>query len=316
MKVTEHFHQAKQEGVTRFSYEILPPERGAGLQAIIDIIEQIRPLDPPFIDVTAHASSVTFEEQADGTIKKQKIKKRPGTISICGVIQNRFNIDTVAHLLCNGFSKHETEDALIELEYLGIHNVLALQGDQTNKLKLPHEQRNNFASDLVNQITNFNQGKFLDESDITPTNKFCIGVAGYPEKHFMSPNQQEDFKYLQQKIAAGAEYITTQMFFDNKVFFEFQNRCHKNGINVPLIPGIKILTSVKQLTLLPSRFHVDLPPELVKQVNSAPQRVKEIGIDWAIRQCQELIEAGIPIIHFYMMNNPTYVVQVVKKLQN
>jgi methylenetetrahydrofolate reductase (NADPH) len=315
MKVIQHYHQAIENNIPRFSYEIIPPARGKSLDQIIKIIEQLAPFDPPFIDVTAHAATVEYREQADGTIVKKKIRKRPGTIGICGAIQNRFGIDTVAHLLCQGFTQEETEDALIELGFLGIHNILALQGDTPNFVKPQHSNVHTYAHELVSQIKAVNQGKFLDDYEIDSTLDFCIGVAGYPEKHFAAPNLKTDLQYLKEKVEAGAEYITTQMFFDNQAFFSFRKQLQAEGISIPLIPGIKVITSVKQLSSIPQKFHINIPNELVSEIMDNPDQVKEIGQRWAIRQCQELISNGVPLIHFYVMNNPQTVTSVVRELQ-
>jgi len=316
MKVIEHLNQAKENKKPRFSYEIIPPTRGKSLQEIISIVEKLTPFDPPFIDVTAHAATVEYKELENGTIKKTKIRKRPGTIGICGVIQNRFNIDTVAHLLCQGFSKEETEDALIELGFLGIHNILALKGDTPNFSKPEKTNVNKYASEMIKQINLINQGHFLEESDVDSTLNFCIGAAGYPEKHFESPNMEEDIKYLKEKVEAGAEYITTQMFFNNQAYFDFVNTAKEAGINVPIIPGIKVITSVKQLTMIPQKFNVDLPKTLVDEIMNNQSHVKEIGQRWALKQSEELLNSGVPLLHYYVMNTPTTVTNIVKKLQS
>lgn len=315
MKVTEHYNNALAKNTPKFSYEIIPPTRGKSLKDLIEIIEKIAPYDPAFIDVTAHAATVTYKENPDGTIQKRKIKKRPGTIGICGVIQNRFNIDTVAHVLCQGFTKSETEDALIELGFLGIHNILALRGDETNFVKPKDTMINEYANDLVAQIHDINRGVFLEGTDLSSTFSFCTGVAGYPEKHFTAPNLKEDIKNLKQKVDAGAEYITTQMFFNNQSFYDFQGHCTEAGINIPIIPGIKVITSVKQLTNIPKRFYIDLPDGLVDEIMNNQKHVKEIGKRWALQQSEDLLNSGVPLIHYYVMNSPETVTDIVQQLQ-
>lgn len=315
MKVTEHFLQAQANNKPRFSYEIIPPARGKSLAEIISIVEKLTPYDPPFIDVTAHAATMVTTELSDGSVKKTKIRKRPGTIGICGVIQNRFNIDTVAHLLCQGFSQAETEDALIELGFLGIHNILALQGDKPNFVKSIKKDTNNFAVNLVKQVGQMNQGTFLEDCDVDSTLNFCTGVAGYPEKHFEATNMQQDLQYLKAKVDAGAEYITTQMFFNNQVYFDFLKELKALDIQVPVIPGIKVITSVKQLSLIPKKFFVNIPQHFVDEIMENQDHVKEIGQRWALKQSEQLLNSGVPLIHYYVMNSPEHVTDIIKKLQ-
>lgn len=314
MKVIEHLDKAKDP---LFSYEIVPPPRGRSVQDLIEIVSTLQPLNPPWIDVTAHASSAFYNEKDDGSVERKIYKKRPGTIGICGIIQNRFRIDTVAHLLCLGFTREETEDALIELNYLGIHNILALRGDGTNYQKTIDKNRtiNHHASDLVEQIHELRQGRFLgDISDSAPL-EFGIGVAGYPEKHFEAANLKTDILNLKKKIEAGADYIVTQMFFDNKYYFEFVKQCRDAGINVPIIPGLKMIKSASQLTNLPKHFHIDIPTELSDEIMNNPKHTAEIGQRWAHKQAQELLEHKAPCVHFYVMNDTAHVADIVKKLQ-
>jgi methylenetetrahydrofolate reductase (NADPH) len=254
-----------------------------------------------------------YLENSHGQIIKKIHKKRPGTLGICGLIQNKFGIDAVAHVLCQGFSKEETEDLLIELSYMGISNVLALKGDNLNYNKNISKEKsaNNYSSELVSQINSIKNGKFLDSTDYTPMD-FCIGVAGYPEKHSEAPNLDIDIMYLKQKIDAGAEYIITQMFFDNQKFFAFVNKCREAGINVPIIPGIKVLKNVKQLQGLPKLFNIDIPNELANQLLENPQHAGEIGKRWAKQQVQELLIMGIPCVHFFLMNDATSVLDIIK----
>lgn len=313
MKVIEHLDKATSPLI---SFEIVPPARGKGVADIIDIAEQLSPHNPAWIDVTAHASSVVYQENADGSIHKQVYKKRPGTMGICGIIQNRFKIDTVAHLLCSGFSKEETEDALIELNYLGVENVLALRGDGPNYDKKIASSRsvNAYASDLVAQIGLLNRGEYLQDFENSAPLDFCVGVAGYPEKHFEAPNLRQDIQHLKGKVDAGAEYVTTQLFYDNKHYFNYLDACRTQGVHVPIIPGLKILKSVKQLQTVPRHFYVNFPDDLVEEVLASPEHVVEIGIRHATKQAVELLEKGAPCVHFYIMNDTASVIEVVKQL--
>ena len=314
MKVTQHLELAKDP---LFSYEIVPPPRGRSVQDIIDIVEALKPVRPAWIDVTAHSSSAYYNEREDGSIERKIYKKRPGTIGICGIIQNRFQIDTVVHLLCLGFSKEETEDALLELNFLGIHNILALRGDGPNYKKELSKNRsaNYYASDLVEQVKALNSGKFLDEIEGGSKFDFCVGVAGYPEKHFEAPNLKLDLVNLKKKVDAGADYVVTQMFFDNKHYFEFVRQAREAGITVPIIPGIKVLKNPTQLVSVPKNFYIDLPDPLVEAVTKDPKNVAHIGKEWATEQVRGLLEGGAPCVHFYIMNDTNTVVDIVKKFQ-
>lgn len=312
MKVIEHIRQAT---APLFSYEIVPPLRGAtSISKIFEIIEQLMPYNPKWINVTTHASSLLYVEKSDGSITKKVHKKRPGTIGICGVIQNKFGIDAVAHVLCQGFSQQETEDALIELNYMGIDNILALKGDNLNynRVVAEYDSVNTHAVDLVKQVTTMKSGKFLGDTEYPPMD-FCVGVAAYPEKHFEAANMELNIEYLKQKVAAGAEYVITQMFFDNQKYFDFVAACRREGINIPIIPGIKVLKSMAQINSIPRLFHVDLPQELVKEMLADPGDIATIGKNWAKRQVAELIEFGVPCVHFFLMNDVGSVLDIVKE---
>lgn len=311
MKVIEHLDRATNP---LFSFEIVPPPRGRSVKDIIDIVKDVQQFNPPWIDVTAHSAGAYYSERPDGTIERRIIKKRPGTIGICGIIQNRFKIDTVTHLLCQGFTQEETEDALIELSYLGIENVLALKGDGLNYSKSVDKSRkiNRYAIDLVNQISDLKTGKYLDTENSAPLD-FCVGVAGYPEKHFEAPNLALDIQHLKNKVDAGAEYITTQMFYNNDHYFNFVDQCRAAGINVPIIPGLKVLKKKGQLKTIPKNFYIDFPDELVEEVTNNPDHVEEIGIKWAQKQTEGLLAGGAPCVHYYIMNDTSSVIEVVKK---
>ena len=314
MKVTEHLAGAKN---TLFSIEILPPLKGQSIQSIFDSIDPLIEFKPQFIDVTYHREEYIYKKREGGFLEKISIRKRPGTVGICAAIVNKYKVDAVPHLICGGFSKEETENALIELNFLGIDNVLVLRGDaiKTENSFHPHSSGHHYALDLVKQTVNLNKGIYLDEdlSDNEKTN-FCIGVAGYPEKHFEAPNLQTDLFYLQKKIEAGADYVVTQMFYDNSKFFEFLEKSCEMGINVPIIPGLKVLTSKKQITGLPKIFHIDLPQDLIIEVMKCKSdtEVKQVGIEWAIQQSKELVAKGVPCLHYYTMGNP----DTIKKVAN
>lgn len=315
MKVIEHYERANEPLI---SFEIIPPKRGGSIKTVFDALDKVmETVKPPFIDVTYHAPEVQVEEQPDGTLKKVVRRKRPGTIGLCAAILHRYGIDPVPHLLCGGFSKESAEDALIELNYLGIHNVLALRGDDhgSDAAYPLTGSANHYASDLVAQIHDMNQGIYLEKLVQAEPTDFCIGVAGYPEKHFESPNLKQDISFLKEKIDRGAEYIVTQMFYDNQKYFDFVKVCREEGINVPIIPGLKILKSEKQLTTLPKNFYIDFPEELVDEVRSNPEHAKEIGIKWAISQAKGLLDFGVPCLHFYIMNDTESVVQVMSNLK-
>lgn len=313
MHVVEHLQQAQRP---LFSFEIIPPPRGKTVQDIIRIVEQIRPVEPPFVDVTSHMAEAVYDERPDGSVQRRVRKKRPGTISICGIIQNRYGIDTVPHLLCTGFTREETEDAIIELNFLGIHNVLAIRGDESNYHKqiVPGRTRNIYAAELVGQLVDLRRAKYLEEIANSEPLDFCVGVGGYPEKHIEAPNIKMDIRHLKAKVDAGADYIVTQMFFDNDSFHGFERRCRQAGIDVPIIPGLKLVDSVRQLTSLPKHFHVTMPDELVDEITEAPGHVVEIGQAWLRRQTEDLLNSGVGCIHYYVMNDAAHVVDVLDGL--
>lgn len=305
MKVIDHIKNATK---TLFSIEILPPLKGKSIKSLYELIDPLMEFKPPFIDVTYHREEYIYKKREGGYLEKIAIRKRPGTVGICSAISNRYQTDAVPHIICGGFTREETENALIELNYLGIDNVLLLRGDpiKTEIHFTPEPGGNNYALDLVRQVGNMNNGKFLDDDlkDADPTH-FCIGVAGYPEKHFEAPSMSTDIRYLKMKIDAGAEYIVTQMFFDNKKFFDFVDKCRDADINIPIIPGLKPLTTKRQMSLLPKTFNIDLPDDLVKAVESCKtdEDVRQVGIEWCVAQSKELMKNKIPCLHYYTMGN-------------
>jgi len=303
MKITEHISTAKD---TLFSFEILPPLKGQDINQIYAGIEPLMEFNPPFIDVTYHREEFIMKPVADGTFRRITTRKRPGTVAICAAIMNKFKVDAVPHLICGGFNREETENALIDLHFLGIDNVLVLRGDNLKHETVftPEPDGNANALELLLQVKEMNKGHYLDEDLVNPVaTNFCIGIAGYPEKHQDAPNLKSDLQWLKKKVDAGAEFITTQMFFDNKAYFDFLEKCKKLNIDIPIIPGIKPIATKKQLTVLPKIFHIDIPEALSDAVEKAKddKQVKEIGIEWAIQQCKELKAAGVPVLHFYTM---------------
>jgi len=315
MKVIEHIERATNPFI---SYEIIPLQRGGDIKQLFVIIDELMKYKPPFIDVTSHSAEVHYEETPNGIRKKVK-RKRPGTIGISVAIKNKYNVDTVPHILCNGFTKEETEDALIELNYLGIENVLAIRGDELGYQKpIPQGRSSNFyACDLVKQIADMNHGKYLEEEllDAAPTG-FCIGVGGYPEKHFEAPNLKNDIKTVKEKVKSGADYIVTQMFYNNKYYFEYVEKCKSEEIKVPIIPGLKILTTKGQLTSIPKKFFIEIPDELSSEVLEAkPEQVMDIGVEWAAKQCEDLLNNGVPSVHFYIMHNAKPIQKLFKRLK-
>jgi len=308
MKVTDHLKNANDK--TLFSIEILPPLKGENIQILFDNIDPLMEFKPPFIDVTYHREEYVYKKKENGLLEKISTRKRPGTVGICAAIQNRYKVDTVPHMICGGFTREETENALIDLQFLGIDNVLVLQGDviKTEPRFVPEPDGHKYASDLLQQVVAMNHGKFLDEElgNATPTN-FCAGVAGYPEKHVSAPNLKTDLKHLKQKVDLGAEYIVTQMFFDNKKYFDFV---------VPIIPGIKPITAKSQANVLPTIFHIDLPQDLVEEVEKCKDNtaVRQVGVEWTIQQSKELVKFGVPTLHFYSMGKSDPIYKIAREL--
>ncbi|MBL4861706.1 MAG: methylenetetrahydrofolate reductase [NAD(P)H] [Crocinitomicaceae bacterium] len=315
MKVTDHLKAAKE---TLFSFEILPPLKGKSIQSIFDGIDPLMEFKPKFINVTYHREEYIYKDRDNGLLEKIAIRKRPGTVGICAAIMNKYQVDAVPHLICGGFSKEETENALIDLQFLGIDNVLALRGDsiKTESNFKPHKDGHEFAVDLISQVTEMNEGSYLiDDIKLEPTN-FCTGTAGYPEKHFEAMNLSTDLKYLKAKVDAGAEYIVTQMFFDNKKYFAFVDACRAAGITVPIIPGLKPIKSLNHISFLPKFFHIDYPEELSKELLKCKSSadVSTVGIEWGIHQSKELKAAKVPCIHYYTMSTSKSVKAIAKEI--
>ena len=316
MKVIDHINEAKG---TLISFEVLPPLKGKGIGALYKHLDPLMEFKPSFINVTYHRSEHVFKKNADGSFQKVVVRKRPGTESICAAIMNKYNVDTVPHLICGGFGINETEDALINLHYLGIDNVLVLRGDAAkNETSFePEPGGHKYAVDLLKQVANLNSGIYLEE-DLKDSHKtkFCIGVAGYPEKHFEAPNMDSDLQHLKKKVDAGADYIITQMFFDNLKFFAFEKACRDIGITVPIIPGLKPIYSKKQLTVLPKTFYIDLPADLSNEILKCKtdEDVEKVGTEWLLMQSKELKKAGVPVLHYYTLGRPHVVADVVKEL--
>jgi len=316
MKITEHLAAAKD---TLISFEVLPPLKGKSIHSLYDHLDPLMEFRPSWINVTYHRSETMFKKKADGTFEKVDVRKRPGTVGICAAIMNHYQVDAVPHIICGGFTRRETEDALIDLDFLGIDNVLVLRGDAAKNEAFfePERDGNHYAIDLLEQVTRMNNGIYIDE-DIKNGGKteFCAGVAGYPEKHFEAPNLEIDLQRLKQKVDAGAEYIMTQMFFDNEKFYAFVKACRAMDIQVPIIPGLKPITNKKQLSVLPRIFHVDIPTEL----SNAIQRCKndaeceKVGTDWLVQQSQELKKFGVPVLHYYTLGKPKVIRDVVQQI--
>ena|SRR5690554_2806639 len=314
MKVIDHINAAKE---TLFSFEILPPLKGKSIQSIYNGIDPLMEFKPKFINVTYHREEYVYKKRNQGLLEKVVIRKRPGTVGICAAIMHKYHVDAVPHLICGGFSKEDTENALIDLQFLGIDNVLALRGDpiKTEATFNPTENGHRYASELIEQIKNMNCGNYIDEVKLEPTN-FCIGAAGYPEKHFEAMNMETDLKYLKQKVETGADYIVTQLFYDNNKYFDFVAKCRTAGINVPIIPGIKPITNLRHISFLPQFFHIDLPQELSLELLKckSDDDVRNVGIEWGIHQSKELKKSGVPCIHYYTMSNSSEVKEIASEL--
>ena len=319
MKVIDIINQSAQNSAPRFTIELLPPLKGDGTQGVFSAIDTLVEYGPAYINVTFQREDEKLVEREDGLWERRVTRRRPGTVGISAAIMKRYGIETVPHLICGGLSRYDIEDALIDMDFLGIENVLALRGDsrRTERRFAPHPDGHAYADGLVRQIAAMNRGEFVDgEVENCHHSKFCIGVAGYPEKHSEAPNMATDIENLRRKIDAGAEYIVTQMCFDNQRIFEFIERCRAAGITVPIVPGLKPFTTKSQLTVLPQTFHVDLPEELVKAVSQCKDNraVKQVGIEWATMQARELKAAGLPVIHFYTMSRTDNVAEIVKNI--
>ena len=315
MKVTEHLKEAKD---TLFSFEILPPLKGKSIQSIYDGIDPLMEFKPRFVNVTYHREEFIYKERENGLLEKIAIRKRPGTVGICAAIMNKYQVDAVPHLICGGFSKEETENALIDLQFLGIDNVLALRGDsiKTEATFRPHKDGHKYAVELIQQIGEMNHGNYMmDDIQLEPTD-FCIGTAGYPEKHFEAMNMTTDLHYLKAKVDAGAEYIVTQMFFDNQKYFDFVAACREIGINVPIIPGLKPIKTMEHITFLPKFFKIDYPEALSNELLKCKdnKQVEQLGVEWGIQQSKELKAANVPCIHYYTMSNSSMVKAIAKEI--
>ncbi len=314
-KVRDHISKAIKAKKTEFSFEILPPLKGQNINTIFDNIDPLMDFKPPFIDVTYHREEYIYKEREDGLLEKKVVRKRPGTVGICAAIQNRYSVDAVPHVLCGGFSKEDTENFLIDMDFLGIENVMALRGDavKSETYFKPNKNGNTYAQDLVEQIMDLNKGVYLDEDLLNSSSTdFCVGVAGYPEKHLEAPSMESDIHFLKKKLEAGACYVVTQMFFDNQKYFDFVDKCRAAGITKPIIPGLKPLATKKQLNLLPQRFSVDVPDALVMEVVKAKDAaaIRQVGIEWCIQQSKELKAAGVPVLHYYSMGKSDNIRQI------
>jgi len=316
MKVVDHIKAA--EGKTLFSFEILPPVKGESVKNIFDAIDPLMEFKPPFIDVTYHREEYMYKKRENGLLEKVTTRKRPGTVGICAAIMNKYHVDTVPHIICGGFNKEETENALIDLDFLGVDNVLVLRGDaiKSEGRFEPDPEGHSYASELMQQVLELNQGKYLHEEVTRNMTNFSIGVAGYPEKHFEAPSLKSDMKYLKKKVDLGADYIVTQMFFDNQKYFDFVDKCRAAGIEVPIIPGLKPITTLNHMRLLPSIFHVDLPDDLVDELDKCKDNaaVREVGIQWAIKQSKELMDHGAPVLHYYTMSKSKVIRRIAEQL--
>jgi methylenetetrahydrofolate reductase (NADPH) len=303
MKVVEHINKS---GKTLFTFEILPPLKGENIESIHAIIDPLMEFKPAFIDVTYHREEIIYKPRAGGLLERWKVRKRPGTVGISASIKYKYGVDVVPHIICGGFSKEETENGLIDLHFLGIHNLLVIRGDnlKSEKYYTPEPNGHSYAIELVKQIINMNKGIYLDEElEFTTPTHFSVGIAGYPEKHYEAPNIKSDLEYLKQKVETGAEYIVTQMFFDNRKYFDFVKQCREIGIEVPIIPGLKPISIKSQINTLPRTFNIDLPEELVHEIVKCKDstQVRQAGTEWCIQQSRELMKFGVPAIHYFTM---------------
>ncbi|MFT4576850.1 MAG: methylenetetrahydrofolate reductase (NADPH) [Polaribacter sp.] len=317
MKVTEHIKKAS--GKTLFSFEIIPLKKGNNIQDLYDNIDPLMEFNPPFIDVTTSREEHVYVEKENGLLDRKITRMRPGTVGICAAIKHKYNVDTVPHVLCGGFTKEETEYLLVDCHYLGIENVMALRGDAMSHQRYFEASTggHQYATQLVTQIEELNKGKYLhDVLEANHKTSFCIGVAGYPEKHIEAPSLQTDLRRLKEKVDAGADYVVTQMFFDNQKYFEFVDAARKIGITVPIIPGIKPLSVKRHLQLLPQVFKIDLPEPLITAVEKCKTNsdVRQVGVEWAIQQSKELMSAGVPVLHYYSMGKSDNVKAIAKAL--
>lgn len=316
MQVIEHLAQAKD---TLVSFEVLPPLKGRTISYIYEHLDPLMEFKPSWINVTYHRSETIIRTNAAGLEEKVDVRKRPGTVGICAAIMNHYNIDAVPHIICGGFSKRETEDALIDLQFLGIDNVLVLRGDaeKGQKTFIPEHNGNKHALDLLQQVVELNKGAYLDKEILNGSKtNFCMGVAGYPEKHFEAPSMEFDLQRAKDKVDAGAQYIMTQMFFDNKKYFDYVDACRNIGITVPIIPGLKPITNKRQLTILPNIFYVDIPADLRKAMQSAStdEACEQVGAEWLIQQSKELKAAGVQVLHYYTLGKPKVIKDVVSAI--
>ena len=315
MKVVEYIANRKK---TIFSFEIIPPLKGKGIEDLCAGIDPLMEFDPPFINVTYHREEYEYKKMGNGLLKKVSIRKRPGTVGICAALMNRYKVDAIPHIICGGFTKEETESALIDLKFLGVDNILALRGDpmKNESAFVPTQGGNAYALDLIEQINEMNKGQYLYEETKNSPSNFCIGTAGYPEKHFEAMNLSTDLKHLKKKVDAGAEFIVTQLFYDNKKFFDFVKRCREIGIKVPIIPGIKPVTNLRHLSFIPKFFHVNFPEDFSNELEKCKtdEEIKRVGIEWTTEQCKELIKADIPVIHFYTMGRGIAVKNIAKEI--
>lgn len=316
MKLTEQIAQANR---TLISFEVLPPVKGTNISSLFQQLDPLMEFKPSCINVTYHRAEQMFKHLPDGTYKRIEVRKRPGTVGICAALMNKYHIDAIPHLICGGFTKEETENALLDLHYLGVDNVLALRGDapKNERFFTPELNGNKNAFELVRQISNLNEGHYLEEETIIEGNtNFCIGVAGYPEKHSEAANMDLDILYLKKKVEAGADYIITQMFFDNQKYFSFVARCRAAGIEVPIIPGLKPLTTLSQLQILPNTFHIDIPFDLANEVLACKNKsdIAIVGKEWLAAQCKELLENDAPFLHFYTMGKNSVVRDVLNTI--